>query len=337
MNEEQMLVLRGPFPLDVHSFKPGATTKDKTRALGLAYVDSRQYQARLDKVDPAWTVAYSANFVEGRILVNCRLTVLGVTREDVGECAFSDKNAYTSAVAQAFKRTCSQFGLGRYLYDMPQVWADYNQQRKRFTDKGVGALKQALAAACGAKNRMPSGNGGGTAAKATKQKAEPAPPSAPAQGNRNGRKGENITVPAVTGKTTSRARAISLTFGTYKGETMGKVFDEDRKYIQRLADGKITDKASTQAIRAAAMYMMQLPAPSNGHGQSKAKSNGTLSSDEALAVTMPFGTRNHPEYRNKSLREIEAVESKLVTWLAENAKADHLKKAASVVIKSRSQ
>jgi hypothetical protein len=34
------------------------------------------------------------------------------------------------AEAQAFKRACSAFGLGRYLYSLPQVWAEYNQEKR---------------------------------------------------------------------------------------------------------------------------------------------------------------------------------------------------------------
>ncbi len=59
MDEKQLEQLKAPFPIAVHYWKPGATTKDKKRALGLTYVDSRQYQTRLDQVDPAWTISYT--------------------------------------------------------------------------------------------------------------------------------------------------------------------------------------------------------------------------------------------------------------------------------------
>ncbi len=61
----------------------------------------------------------------GERAIRCRLTILGVVREDVGECAqASDENAWTSATMQAFKRACSAFGLGRYLYNLPKPWVD---------------------------------------------------------------------------------------------------------------------------------------------------------------------------------------------------------------------
>jgi len=111
-----------PFPPELVELKPGAVAEDKKRALALAYVDARHYQARLDAVvgPGQWHVAYRP---WGERAVICALTVLGVTREDVGEAEKGDPNQATSAAMQAFKRACAAFGLGRYLYtDLPQVW-----------------------------------------------------------------------------------------------------------------------------------------------------------------------------------------------------------------------
>jgi hypothetical protein len=122
-----------PFPLWAVDVKPGATNKEKTRALALAYVDARQYQTRLDRLagPEGWAVEYRS---VGERAILCRLTILGITREDVGECAAADENAWTSATMQAFKRACAAFGMGRYLYSLPQPWCDYDSARKRFAD-----------------------------------------------------------------------------------------------------------------------------------------------------------------------------------------------------------
>jgi len=37
----------------------------------------------------------------------------------------------TGGDAQAFKRACVCFGLGRYLYDVPQVWVDLDEFKRR--------------------------------------------------------------------------------------------------------------------------------------------------------------------------------------------------------------
>jgi len=38
-----------------------------------------------------------------------------------------DENAMTRAEAQAFKRACSCFGLGRYFYDFAEMWVDLDE------------------------------------------------------------------------------------------------------------------------------------------------------------------------------------------------------------------
>jgi hypothetical protein len=127
-----------PFPLWAIEVKPGATTKDKTRALALAYVDPRVYFTRLDRLaGPCnWQVEYRP--ISDRAVL-CRLTVLGVVREDIGECDQGDPNQATSAAMQAFKRACAAFGMGRYLYSLPQIWTPYDAERKQITNPEAAA------------------------------------------------------------------------------------------------------------------------------------------------------------------------------------------------------
>lgn len=133
MDAEQTLeavyaALLQPFPPEVVELKPGAVSEAKGTALALAYVDARHYQARLDAVAGpcGWQVSYRP---WGERAVICALTVLGVTREDVGEAEKGDPNQATSAAMQAFKRACAAFGLGRYLYtDLPQMWVEAEQK-----------------------------------------------------------------------------------------------------------------------------------------------------------------------------------------------------------------
>src|SRR5271157_3098215 len=47
-----------------------------------------------------------------------------------GEEWADDDNGMTSADAQAFKRACSCFGLGRYFYDIQAIWVDLDQNRQ---------------------------------------------------------------------------------------------------------------------------------------------------------------------------------------------------------------
>lgn len=132
-----------PFAPEQVEVKPGATNQEKTQALALAYVDARHYQARLDAtVGPSgWQVSYRP---WGDRAVICTLTVLDVTREDVGEAEQGDPNQATSAAMQAFKRACAAFGLGRYLYtDLPMLWVPCQQRGRAvvITDQ-VGTVAQ---------------------------------------------------------------------------------------------------------------------------------------------------------------------------------------------------
>ncbi len=127
-----LAVLSAPFHPSYIEWKPQVTTKDNKRALAAAYVDPRHYQHRLDQIVPGWQTEYQFIKPDGS-LVKCRLTIHGITREDVGESDAGENNTATSAVAQSFKRTCAAFGLGRYLYFLPQVWCDYDGQAKRIT------------------------------------------------------------------------------------------------------------------------------------------------------------------------------------------------------------
>jgi hypothetical protein len=142
MLEELRDQLARPFDPEAIYWKPQATNGD--RALAIAYADARAYQDRLNEVAGAdWSDEYEV--LDGGAVVLCRLTVAGVTRADIGEAEPGDRNTATSALAQAFKRAAVKFGVGRYLYDLPKTWVDYDAQRKRFTPDGERKLRAVLA------------------------------------------------------------------------------------------------------------------------------------------------------------------------------------------------
>jgi hypothetical protein len=122
-----LAALAQPFPETAIKWRAGATTKDKTKAQALPYVDPRDYERRLDEVCPGqWHVAF---LPWGDNKVICNLSIAGITRASTGESSSDDFAPGTSAEAQAFKRACSKFGLGRYLYDLPSPWMDYDGKK----------------------------------------------------------------------------------------------------------------------------------------------------------------------------------------------------------------
>jgi hypothetical protein len=108
------------------------------------YADPRAYTDRLNLlVTPAgWTRKYaihtSANFQRGKdqrlvakVLVACELTIFGLgSHSATGEEWADDDNTVTSAEAQAFKRACTCFGLGRYLYYCVGTWVDLDDRKR---------------------------------------------------------------------------------------------------------------------------------------------------------------------------------------------------------------
>lgn len=131
--------LRKPFHPSHIIWKPGAVKGD--RALALAFADLRAYMNRLDEVCGSdWSVAYEP---WGADRIICKLTILGITRSSTGETTNESEKSEiggTVAEAQAFKRACAMFGLGRYLYTLPTGWADFDPATKRFTEKAKARL-----------------------------------------------------------------------------------------------------------------------------------------------------------------------------------------------------
>ncbi len=123
--------LEMPFPAHLVGWKPQALTKDRTRALLVAYVDARAVQSRLDAICPdAWE--FRCREVPGTPTptVHGSLTVLGVTREDFGEAGEGDAGTLKAAASDALKRCAVQFGIGRYLYDLPKFWGDWDEKKR---------------------------------------------------------------------------------------------------------------------------------------------------------------------------------------------------------------
>nr|WP_279231580.1 Rad52/Rad22 family DNA repair protein [Thermus thalpophilus] len=132
-----------PFPPAEVQWRIEALSKDRKRALVVPYVDARTVLDRLDRVvgPEGWHDSYEVLADQERNLkdergerrerlceVKCRLTVLGVTKEDVGE-----GDSLKAAFSDALKRAAVKFGVGRYLYRLEKQWVDYDPEKGRFT------------------------------------------------------------------------------------------------------------------------------------------------------------------------------------------------------------
>ncbi len=134
--------LTEPFAPSAVSWRAGSVSRDKKRAQALAYAEPRVYEDRLNEVlGPDWSCRFTS-WGEQRLI--CELTVRfqdeggearEITRTSSGEFDSGDRVAQgTAAEAQAFKRACSKFGLGRYLYDLPMNWVGFDENSRRLTE-----------------------------------------------------------------------------------------------------------------------------------------------------------------------------------------------------------
>ena len=138
--------LEVPFSPDQVQWRVTNTTNDKKRGQVVPYADCRAYTDRLNALftPQGWTRDYKIEtmsnitrvkkgeaIVSGKVLVTCTVTIIGLgSHSGTGEEWADDDNGMTSADAQAFKRACSCFGLGRYFYDIPAIWVDLDQHRQ---------------------------------------------------------------------------------------------------------------------------------------------------------------------------------------------------------------
>lgn len=144
-DKEILKQLSAPFHPSRITWKPQAMTKDKQKAMAVAYADPRAYQDRLDDVCGLdWSVSYTP---WGDKII-CHVTINGITRSSTGEASSDSERseiAGTAAESQAFKRACAMFGLGRYLYNLPTLWVEYDAENRRFTDKALARLNGTIA------------------------------------------------------------------------------------------------------------------------------------------------------------------------------------------------
>ena len=136
--------LREPFPLTEIKFLPKSPTQRNNAwvCLALPYADKRAYEDRLNALVPGrWSTPAMSPLVAGnKLIIPVPLVICEIAHTDVGEAFLTslsrkgepreEENAATEAYSQAFRRACAQFGLGRYLYDLPKAWVPYDPQKR---------------------------------------------------------------------------------------------------------------------------------------------------------------------------------------------------------------
>jgi len=113
--DELEAALAEPFPAAAHkTLKKGGAE--------ITFVSVWDYVRRLNELVGVngWHNVVRVSEAGGKLIMTCELTVLNVTKCNAGDEKEEKDDfgtASTNSWAQAFKRTCSLFGLGLYLYE----------------------------------------------------------------------------------------------------------------------------------------------------------------------------------------------------------------------------
>lgn len=131
--KEIMDKLQAPFsPLEIE-WRVGSTNSEKTKGLALAYVTNRAIQNRLDEVFGCF--GWKNEFREWRGNSQlCGISILHegewITKWDGADD--SNMEATKGGLSDAMKRAAYQWGIGRYLYELPNVWVRIKQAGKSY-------------------------------------------------------------------------------------------------------------------------------------------------------------------------------------------------------------
>lgn len=122
--ETMLKALKNPFEPRFVKYRVGATSKDKTKGIAVFYIDSREVQKRLD--DICGIDGWQTKFLPTDKGVVCELSIrmpdgTWITKSDGG--VYTEKiTPFKGGCSDALKRAAVQFGIGRYLYYIPNQW-----------------------------------------------------------------------------------------------------------------------------------------------------------------------------------------------------------------------
>lgn len=161
--------LRAPFAPEEIEWRVGNMNREKTQGMALAYVTNRAIQQRLDDVvGPLnWKNEYKLWESKSQlcgISIYCEERGEWITKWDGAEQ--TDFEAVKGGLSDAMKRAAYQWGIGRYLYNLPTRWCPIEPVGKSYRLSVTPALPAWA---------LPGGGG----------KPEPGKPNNPPQGQYN--------------------------------------------------------------------------------------------------------------------------------------------------------
>ena len=132
MSDDMFKRLAAHFPPDRVSWRVGSTTQDKSKGMALAYIDARDVMERFDDVcgPDGWERRHP--HVTGTTTCEIALWVPSKERWVVKADGAGDTavEAEKGSLSDSFKRAAVNWGVGRYLYDLPTPWVTLDKFKK---------------------------------------------------------------------------------------------------------------------------------------------------------------------------------------------------------------
>ncbi len=120
--------LKQPFDPSVIHWRVGATNKDKTKGIALAYINPRDAMKRFDDVcGDLWQAEYP---FDGCCRIGLKIDNEWLWRSNgAGETQVEGEKGKFS---DAFKRAAVLWGVGRYLYYLDNTWVAIKPQGRSY-------------------------------------------------------------------------------------------------------------------------------------------------------------------------------------------------------------
>lgn len=118
--------LEAPFDIEEIKQRPLVTKKDKSAALPANYIDARTVAKRLDEVVGPMLWQRDHKEIKGVVYAG-----IGIYSEEINQWIWKWDSGVESNMekekgesSDSFKRAAVNWGIGRFLYELPEMWVD---------------------------------------------------------------------------------------------------------------------------------------------------------------------------------------------------------------------
>lgn len=140
------LALCRPFDMDKLHWRLGATNAKAnngvpSKGVPLAYIDARDVMYRLDGIVGPFGWQTDMSEIAGTCAVTLKLLIDGEWIERTDTAGQTDVEGEKGAASTALRRAAAQFGIGRYLYRLPNTWVDLKETGTHYAGYWGGQRK----------------------------------------------------------------------------------------------------------------------------------------------------------------------------------------------------